>query len=112
MDTSTRLTLLRTLESQPDLSQRALARELGISLGKTNYCLRALIDKGYVKAVNFGRSDAKHRYIYQLTPQGIAAKARITRRFLQRKLEEHEALLKEIEELRTEVRETSDGSEC
>jgi EPS-associated MarR family transcriptional regulator len=88
-----------------------LAKELGISLGKTNYCLRALIDKGYVKAVNFGKSDAKHRYFYQLTPQGLAAKARITRRFLNRKLEEHAALLKEIEQLRSEVANTQKPSD-
>ena len=108
MNLETRLTLLRTLDSHPDLSQRALARKLGISLGKTNYCLRALIEKGWVKAVNFSKSQAKHRYLYQLTPSGIAAKARITRRFLSRKLEEHEVLLKEIERLRREVEETTE----
>jgi len=99
----TRLTLLRTLETTPDLSQRALARKLGISLGKTNYCLKALIERGWVKAGNFGKSKHKGRYIYQLTPSGLAAKARITQRFLKRKLEEHEQILKEIEELRREV---------
>ena len=103
MNLETRLTILRTLESKPDLSQRGLARELGISLGKTNYCLRALIDRGWVKAGNFGKSRAKHRYLYQLTPAGIAAKARITQRFLKRKLQEHETLVKEIERLRQEL---------
>jgi EPS-associated MarR family transcriptional regulator len=103
LNLETRLHLLRTLESNPDLSQRDLSRELGISLGKTNYCLKALIERGWVKVANFGKSSRKHRYIYQLTPRGITAKARITRRFLQRKLEEHEALIKEIEQLRTEV---------
>jgi len=108
LNLETRLTLLRTLESNPDLSQRALARKLGISLGKTNYCLKALIEKGWVKVGNFGKSQHKSRYIYQLTPSGIAAKARITQRFLKRKLEEHEQILKEIEELRREVgKETS-----
>ena len=92
MNLKTRLALLRTLESKPDLSQRALARELGVSLGKTHYCLRALIDKGYVKAGNFRNSSTKRRYLYCLTPKGIAAKTRITRRFLNRKLLEHEAL--------------------
>ena len=103
MNLETRLTLLRTLETNPDLSQRALARKLGISLGKTNYCLKALIERGWIKAGNFGKSKHKSHYIYQLTPSGIAAKARITQRFLKRKLEEHEQLIKEIEQLRQEV---------
>ena len=85
------------------MSQRALARELGVSLGKTNYCLRALIDKGYIKASNFRKSSAKGRYLYCLTPKGIAAKARITRRFLDRKLREHEALTREIAQLQQEI---------
>ncbi|WP_260319083.1 MarR family EPS-associated transcriptional regulator [Wenzhouxiangella marina] len=95
--------LLRALHADPSLSQRALARELDISLGKVNYCLRALIEKGWVKAGNFSRSPAKHRYIYQLTPQGIAAKILITRRYLKRKLVERDALLDEIERLKSEV---------
>lgn len=96
---------MRALESKPDLSQRDLARELGVSLGKTHYCLRALIDKGYVKTVNFKKSNRKRRYLYYLTPQGISAKAQITRRFLDRKLREHETLMNEIEELQREIRE-------
>jgi len=105
LNLKTRLALLRTLESKPDLSQRALARELGVSLGKTHYCLRALIDKGYVKAGNFRNSSTKRRYLYCLTPKGIAAKTRITRRFLNRKLLEHEALTLEIEQLQQEISE-------
>ncbi len=105
MDLETRLQLLRLLDRNPDLSQRDLARELGISLGKTHYALRALIERGWVKAGNFGRSRSKHRYLYQLTPSGLAAKARITQRFLKRKLEEHKALTRQIEEIRREIQE-------
>ncbi len=105
MNLKTRLAVLRALESKPDLSQRALARELGVSLGKTHYCLRALIDKGYIKASNFRNSSKKRRYLYCLTPKGIAAKTRITHRFLNRKLEEHEALTREIEQLQREINE-------
>jgi EPS-associated MarR family transcriptional regulator len=98
-----RFRLLRALESNPEISQRALAEELGVSLGKTNYCLKALIERGLVKAGNFSRSKHKHRYLYQLTPAGIAEKAQITNRFLKRKLAEHEALTREIEQLRREA---------
>ncbi len=108
MNLETRLTLLRILESNPDLSQRAIAHKLGISLGKTNYCLRALIEKGWVKAANFRKSPNKGRYFYQLTPTGLVAKAALTQRFLKRKLEEHEALIREIEELRREVGEEAE----
>ncbi|RFF27892.1 MarR family EPS-associated transcriptional regulator [Wenzhouxiangella sp. 15181] len=99
----TRFQLLRALENDPNISQRALSQELGLSLGKTNYCIRALIDKGWVKAGNFRRSEKKHRYLYQLTPAGITEKARITNRFLKRKIEEHQALAEEIERLREEL---------
>jgi EPS-associated MarR family transcriptional regulator len=103
LDDSTRYQILRTLESNPEISQRNLARELGLSLGKTNYCLRAVIDKGWVKARNFKNSNNKSAYLYQLTPQGVAAKARITKRFLARKVEEYQALEQEIADLRAEV---------
>lgn len=103
LDDATRLQLLRKLEQDATLSQRELARELGISLGKVNYCLKALIDKGYVKAGNFRRSRHKSAYLYKLTPEGIAAKARATRSFLHRKQQEYEALAEEIEALRREV---------
>ena len=106
MNLETRFRLLRALESNPEISQRALAEELGVSLGKTNYCLKALIEKGWVKAGNFGRSKHKHRYLYQLTPAGLAEKTRITSRFLKRKLAEHEALTREIEQLRQETGKT------
>ena len=103
LDLETRLALMRALEDNPCLSQRELAEQVGVSLGKTNYCLRALIEKGHVKAGNFKSNPKKTQYMYQLTPQGLAAKAKITARFLKRKLEEHEALVAEIEKLTAEV---------
>ncbi len=101
--TETHLKLLRHLEENPDVTQRELARELGISLGKANYCLKALINKGLIKAKNFKNSANKRAYLYILTPQGIEAKALISVRFLQRKMEEYEALRQEIEQLKTEL---------
>ena len=98
-----RLRILRELESDPGISQRQLARVLGVSLGKTNYCLRALVDKGLVKVENFRRSGNKLAYAYQLTPRGISDKARMTRNYLQLKLREYKVLQSEIERLRREV---------
>jgi EPS-associated MarR family transcriptional regulator len=95
--------LLKLLERNPQASQRELAAELGVSLGKVNYCLKALIDKGHVKARNFKNADNKVAYLYLLTPKGIRAKARITSAYLQRKLGEYESLREEIEELQAEV---------
>ena len=96
--------LLKVLQDNPDLSQRELAQKIGISLGKTNYCLRALIEKGWVKANNFRRSTNKVAYAYLLTPHGIEERARATVHFLRRKVAEHEALANEIELLRSEVK--------
>ena len=98
----THLRLLRLLDSQPGLSQRALASELGISLGKTNYCLQALVDKGWIKIQNFQRSERKMAYAYLLTPSGLASKAALTARFLQRKMQEFEALKAEIQSLQND----------
>ena len=98
------LKLLRFLEEHPQVSQRELAEHLGVSLGKTNYCLRALVEKGLVKARNFKNSANKRAYLYLLTPKGLRAKAQISVRFLQRKINEHEALHAEIEELRKELK--------
>ncbi|QVL50194.1 MAG: MarR family EPS-associated transcriptional regulator [Thiocapsa sp.] len=95
--------VLKQLEAHPDGTQRDLAKALGISLGSTNFCMRALIDQGWVKVQNFRRSDNKRAYAYLLTPQGIEAKARITARFLQRKRAEYEALEVEIEQLTAEA---------
>jgi EPS-associated MarR family transcriptional regulator len=95
--------LLRKLETNPELSQRQLACELGISLGKVNYCLKALAEKGMVKVRNFTNSQNKKRYLYVLTPKGIENKTSITKRFLKRKVDEYEALKLEIEQLRQEA---------
>lgn len=102
------LRALRLLQDDPSLSQRALAHALGISLGRTNYCLRALIDQGWVKVQNFRGNQNKLAYLYLLTPQGIEAKARITARFLKRKEAEYSALAAEIASLRAEVQAQTD----
>jgi EPS-associated MarR family transcriptional regulator len=99
----THLKVLRHLEDNPSVSQRELAAALGISLGKTNYCLKALISKGMVKAKNFKNSANKRAYLYILTPKGMETKARISVKFLHRKVEEYEALRIEIEQLKTEL---------
>jgi EPS-associated MarR family transcriptional regulator len=103
MPEETHYKVLKILEQNPQVSQRELANELGVSLGKANYCLNALIEKGLVKANNFKNSANKRAYIYVLTPRGIDAKAKISVRFLQRKLDEYEALRAEIEELQSEL---------
>ena len=103
MDDQVRLQLLRELNEHPDLSQREIAQRLGLSLGKTNYCLRALIDKGWVKVNNFRNSQNKLAYAYVLTPSGMRAKASVTAAFLRRKQEEYARLEQEISELRAEV---------
>jgi MarR family transcriptional regulator, temperature-dependent positive regulator of motility len=97
------LEVMRLLRARPELSQRELASSLGMSLGKVNYCLRALIQKGFVKAENYRNSDNKLAYLYLLTPSGIAAKADLTRQFLARKVREYEELRLEIERLRREA---------
>lgn len=95
--------VLRTLEARPETSQRELADSLGVSLGKANYCLKALVDKGLVKVRNFRNSKNKLAYAYVLTPSGVAAKAALSGRFLKRKMAEYEALRQEIEELRRDA---------
>lgn len=96
--------LLKSIEEDPSQSQRELSKSLGISLGKLNYCLKALIDKGLVKANNFRRNENKSDYLYLLTPKGVDEKARVTMRFLQRKMHEYELLKKEIAALQQEAR--------
>ena len=98
-----RYKILKRLEANPEISQRELAGELGISLGRVNYCIQALIEKGLVKANNFRNSNNKRGYAYLLTPRGIEEKARITVQFLKIKIDEHEALTKEIKGLRQEA---------
>jgi EPS-associated MarR family transcriptional regulator len=95
--------LLRHLADKPAASQRGLAERLGVSVGKVNYCLRVLVDKGWVKANNFRRSDNKLAYAYLLTPTGASAKLRLTRDFLARKEREFEILQHEIAALRGEL---------
>ncbi|MEQ9010072.1 MarR family EPS-associated transcriptional regulator [Algiphilus sp.] len=97
------LKVLRVLEAEPEISQRQLAKRLGVSLGKTNYCIRALLQQGYIKARNFGNSKNKRAYIYKLTAQGISAKAQATRHFLARKEREYDELAEEIERMRGEL---------
>ena len=99
--------LFTLIEHHPNLSQRELAKEMGISLGKANYCLKALMDKGWLKARNFKNSNNKIAYAYVLTPKGVSEKAKVTTRFLQRKVREYEILKSEIEQLRQEVSESS-----
>jgi EPS-associated MarR family transcriptional regulator len=99
---------LKILEQQPDLTQRKLAEKLGVSLGKTHYLVKSLIDVGWVKLDNFQRSDNKWGYAYLLTPMGIVEKAAITARFLVRKQREHTQLQQEIVELQEEVRQQHD----
>ena len=98
-----RLRVLRALESNPEKSQREIARELGVSLGGVNYAMKALVERGLVKVKNFGRSDNKLGYVYVLTPQGIRQKSELAASFLSRKLEEYEMLRLEIEALRVEA---------
>ncbi len=102
-DDHTSYGLLKTLEDNPGLSQRDLAKRLGVSLGKINFCLNALIEKGCLKVNNFRNSDNKLAYAYLLTPQGVEQKARMTVEFLQIKVREYERLRAEIEELRREA---------
>jgi len=95
--------VMRILQENPDLTQRELAEELGISVGGLNYCLKALMEKGLVKMKNFANSKNKFGYVYVLTPNGMKEKAALTHRFLRRKMDEYEALKVEIEALRSEV---------
>ena len=94
-----RFRVLRLIEADGDLTQRQIAEALGLSLGAVNYCLKGLIDKGAIKAYNFRASNAKWRYAYVLTPKGIAERAMLTARYLQRRKYEYEALRCEIEAL-------------
>ena len=95
--------VLRILQDRPDVTQREIAKLLGVSTSGLNYCLNALIDKGWVKVHNFSESKNKFGYVYLLTPRGISEKAALTGRFLQRKLLEYEAMRAEIESLSEEI---------
>jgi EPS-associated MarR family transcriptional regulator len=95
--------LLKLIEANPTIQQREMAREMGVSLGKANFVLQALVQKGLVKMGNFRRNDNKLAYSYLLTPRGIEEKARLTYRFLKYKIAEYETIRHEIEELRRDV---------
>lgn len=103
MSEQRQLHAMRLLEANPKMTQRELAEALGVSLGAANYCLKALVEKGWVKLENFQNNSRKLGYLYLLTPRGIAAKTTLTARFLRRKLLEYEALKAEIEQLKCEV---------
>ena len=100
-----RLDLLRKLELNPQFTQRELSREMGVSLGKVNYCIKKLTEKGWVKLTNFSHNPNKMGYAYLLTPSGVEEKTRLTFSFLKRKVVEYEILKKEIEELKLESEE-------
>jgi EPS-associated MarR family transcriptional regulator len=104
IDPDVHFRVLHLLEEEPDLTQRELAKKLGISLGGANYCLKALIDIGHIKAGNFNKNPNKSVYLYLLTPQGIAEKAKLTAGFLKRKMVEYHALKKEIDAIQSKAR--------
>ena len=97
------LKALRLLEQNPEMTQRELAEALGVSVGAANYCLKALVEKGWVKLENFQKNPNKLGYLYLLTPMGFAAKAHLTASFLRRKMADYEALRAEIEQLQAEA---------
>lgn len=98
-----RYRILKLLEEKPDASQREIARVLGVSLGRVNFCLQALVEKGLLKVNNFKANPNKKKYLYFLTPKGMEEKSQVTVRFLKRKLDEYEAIKAEIEELRRDA---------
>ncbi len=100
----TRFWTLKLIEEKPGITQRALAKEVGISLSGINYCLGALAEKGWIKMGNFSKNPDKLSYAYLLTPTGMTEKAVLTRRFLQRKMAEYEKLRDEIEALQREAK--------
>lgn len=97
------LALLRLLEAHPEYSQRQMSSALGVSLGKAHYLLKALLDKGWVKAQNFNRSQHKSRYLYVLTPSGVRQRLSLTHSFLARKEREYDQLQAQIAALRAEL---------
>ena len=99
-----RLDLLRKLEINPECTQRELSREMGVSLGKVNYCMKKLIERGWIKLSNFSHNPNKVGYIYLLTPKGIEQKSKLTSLFLKRKIEEFEMLKDEISRLKLEAK--------
>jgi EPS-associated MarR family transcriptional regulator len=103
MNDSIHLNVLKIVEGYPKITQRELAITLGVSLGKANYCLKSLIEKGWLKASNFKNNKNKKAYMYLMTPRGIDEKARMTIYFLARKIKDYEVLEHEIQKLKHEV---------
>ena len=103
------LDLLRKLEVRPELTQRELSKDMGVSLGKINYCMQKLIEKGWIKLSNFRSNSNKVHYIYLLTPKGIEEKTRLTFSFLKIKIEEYEVLKKEISKLKQDAEKLQSG---
>lgn len=104
LDPDVRFRVMHLLEEEPELTQRELAQKLGISLGGVNYYLKSLIEVGHIKAGNFSKNPNKSAYLYLLTPQGIAEKANLTAGFLKRKMAEYHALKKEIDAIKSKVK--------
>jgi EPS-associated MarR family transcriptional regulator len=104
IDPDVHFRVLHLLEEEPELTQRELAQKLGISLGGVNYCLKALIEIGHIKAGNFRKNPDKSVYLYLLTPKGISEKAQLTAGFLKRKLAEYLALKQEIESIQSKAK--------
>ena len=101
--------VLRRLHHTPQVSQRALAMDMGVGLGTINFCFQALVEKGLVKMQNFSQSTNKLRYAYLLTPAGVAEKSKLTAEFLRRKVAEYETLQAEIETLKAEINSSKGG---
>ena len=104
IDPDVHVRVLHSLDEEPELTLRELAQKLGMSLGSVNYCLKALIEIGHIKAGNFSKNPNKLVYLYLLTPQGIAEKAKLTAGFLKRKMAEYQALKQEIEAIQSKVK--------
>jgi EPS-associated MarR family transcriptional regulator len=104
IDPDVHFKVLHLLDKEPELTQRELSQKLGISLGGVNYCLKALIEIGHIKAGNFSKNPNKSVYLYLLTPLGIAKKAKLTAGFLNRKMEEYQSLKKEIDEIKLKLK--------
>ena len=105
------LNILKTIKENPDVTQRQLSSSLGISLGKVNFLLKALVERGLVKVDSFKKSNNKNAYLYYLTPKGVEAKAKTTFFFLKRKMAEYEALAREIGALKQEMAESTGHQE-
>jgi EPS-associated MarR family transcriptional regulator len=104
------LQILRAIEAQPDLTQRQLADELGVSLGKAHYCIKSLIDKGLVKMGNFSHNQKKLDYAYLLTPRGVRSKTMLTAHFLERKAAEYTMLKSELEKYEKQIKRLEQGN--